>query len=151
MTPGEIAITQNSKLGVTALRNYLQYASEGTLTFPKLSSKNFDSEFEVWVAESLAAKGFEVVPQLGVSGYFLDLAILDPNKPGSYLCAVECDGATYHSAASARDRDRLRQLVLENLGWKIYRVWSTDWFRNPVLELQKLLAFVGEQLASSSN
>ena len=75
--------------------------------------------------------GYDAVPQLGVAGFFLDIAVRDPNQPGRFLLAIECDGATYHSAKSARDRDRLRQEILENLGWQVHRIWSTDWFRNP--------------------
>ncbi|TVQ18966.1 MAG: DUF559 domain-containing protein, partial [Leptolyngbya sp. DLM2.Bin15] len=67
---------------------------------------------------------------------------VDPRQPGTYLLGVECDGATYHSSKAARDRDRLRQQVLEQLGWKIYRIWSTDWFTNSNLETQKLIAHI---------
>ena len=65
--------------------------------------------FEIAVMSALEQVGYECEPQLGVAGYFLDLAVKDPNKPGRFLVGIECDGATYHSAKSARDRDRLRQ------------------------------------------
>jgi len=55
---------------------------------------------------------------------------------------IECDGAYYHSSSTARDRDRLRQQVLEDLNWNIYRVWSTDWFKNPRLEFEKLISAI---------
>ena len=87
----------------------------------------------------LAKHGYECEPQLGVAGYFLDLAVKNPNNPGEYLLAVECDGATYHSAKSSRDRDRLRQQILESLGWRIHRIWSTDWFKNSQEQMQILL------------
>ena len=90
------------------------------------------------VAEAIQSYGYEVDCQVGVANYFIDLAIRDPNKPDTYLLGVECDGATYHSARAARDRDKYRQSVLEGLGWQIYRIWSTDWFENPKLEAQKL-------------
>ena len=73
-----------------------------------------------------------------IAGFFVDLAIVDPEIPGRYLLGIECDGAAYHSARSARDRDRLRQQVLEDHGWNIHRVWSTDWFRNPVAEMTRV-------------
>ena len=88
---------------------------------------------------ALAKHGYECEPQLGVAGYFLDLAVKNPNNPGEYLLAVECDGATYHSAKSSRDRDRLRQQILESLGWKVHRIWSTDWFKNSQEQMQILL------------
>ena len=87
---------------------------------------------------ALVGLGHEVDLQVGGANYRLDMAVLDPRDPSRYLLAVECDGASYHSSYSARSRDRLRQQVLEGLGWSIYRIWSTDWFRNPKGELQRL-------------
>jgi hypothetical protein len=80
-----------------------------------------------------------VHPQVGIAGFFIDLAIADASRPGRYLLGIECDGASYHSAHSARDRDRLRQAVLEDHGWIIHRIWSTDWFQRPRNELQRLI------------
>ena len=77
-------------------------------------------------------------PQIGVSGFRIDLGVVDPDAPGAYLAGVECDGATYHRGATARDRDRLRQVVLEGLGWRILRIWSTDWWTNAVRETDRL-------------
>ncbi len=88
----------------------------------------------------LAAAGYELEPQVGVSAFFIDLAVRNPDKPGEFLMRIECDGATYHSAKSARDRDRLIQEVLEGLGWKIRRIWSTDWFRNADAQIQPIVA-----------
>jgi very-short-patch-repair endonuclease len=87
----------------------------------------------------LEKAGYECEPQLGVAGFWLDLAVKDPNKPGRFLVGIECDGATYHSARSARDRDRLRQDILEQLGWEIHRIWSTDWFKNPQAQLEPII------------
>lgn len=98
-----------------------------------------DSDFEVAVIEALERHGYQCEPQVGVAGFFIDLAVRDPGQPGRYLMGIECDGAAYHSAKSARDRDRLRQSVLEQLGWRIRRIWSVDWFRNARLQLEPLL------------
>jgi very-short-patch-repair endonuclease len=112
-----------------------------------------DSDFEIAVMKLLAEHGYECEPQLGVTGYYLDLAVRDPGQPGRFLMGIECDGTTYHSAKSVRDRDRLRQQVLEGLGWKISRIWSTDWFKNsdaclrPILsELESLRSPIQENL-----
>lgn len=96
------------------------------------------------VADVLQNAGYEVVPQLGVAGFFIDIAVKNPARPGEYIAAIECDGATYHSARSVRERDRIRQEILEGLGWKdrIFRIWSTDWFRDPSAQIKRLLAFV---------
>jgi transcription elongation GreA/GreB family factor/very-short-patch-repair endonuclease len=92
----------------------------------------------------LKQRGYEVTPQLGVARYRIDIAVKHPDSQGSYLAAIECDGATYHSALSVRDRDRIRQEILESLGWRgrIWRLWSTDWFRTPRQETQKLISFL---------
>jgi very-short-patch-repair endonuclease len=80
---------------------------------------------------ALRKRDYQLEPQVGTAGYFIDIGVKDPEYPGRYILAIECDGASYHSARSARDRDRLRQGVLESLGWRFHRIWSTDWFRNP--------------------
>lgn len=94
--------------------------------------------------EMLKMRGYEVTPQLGVAGYRIDIAVKHPDAPGTYLAAIECDGATYHSALSVRDRDRIRQEILESLGWRgrIWRIWSTDWFRTPRQESERLVSFL---------
>ena len=124
-------------LGVEALKRYLKYAERGELDIPRPSDREAGSQFEEEVADSLRKLGYQVEHQIGSAGYFIDLAVKDSRRPGRYLLGIECDGATYHSARSARDRDRLRQQVLEGLGWRIHRIWSTDWFRNPNHELRK--------------
>jgi restriction endonuclease-like protein/uncharacterized protein DUF3320 len=83
-----------------------------------------------------------VEPQVGTAGYFIDIGVKDPEYPGRYVLAIECDGASYHSSRSARDRDRLRQAVLETLGWRFHRIWSTDWFRHPGTETERAVAAI---------
>jgi very-short-patch-repair endonuclease len=124
--------------GLEFLKNYLQYAASGGKI---LSSGDLTNEpmndFEADVAEALNAKGISVVPQVGCSRYRIDLAAVHPTEPGRYVLAIECDGATYHSSYTARDRDRLRQQQLENLGWRFHRIWSTDWFMRKHEEVQR--------------
>ncbi|WP_204152231.1 DUF4011 domain-containing protein [Leptolyngbya sp. CCY15150] len=144
MQASDIRPSATSKDGVHILKAYLDYAQTQRLIRkqPIVTNREPDSDFEVFVAERLRQHGYEVVPQIGVSGYFIDLAVVDPRQPGTYLLGVECDGATYHSSKAARDRDRLRQQVLEQLGWKIYRIWSTDWFTDSKVETEKLIAHI---------
>lgn len=146
MNSSDIVVSGKSSKGVRALRDFLAYCESGKLhqTIEE-TDRPPDSDFEISVMEALGAHGFVCVPQVGIAGFFIDIAVRDPGNPGSYLMGIECDGATYHSAKSVRDRDRLRQNVLENLGWNIQRIWSTDWFKNPnsqiepiVTELRKL-------------
>jgi very-short-patch-repair endonuclease len=124
--------------GVRVLKGYLRYARDGHVLLQG-SGGECESDFEQWVLETLKGSGFDAVPQLGFAGYRIDLAVRHPQKPGTFICGVECDGAAYHSARSVRERDRLRQEVLERLGWNIYRIWSTDWFRNPSLQSKNLI------------
>ena len=82
--------------------------------------------------------GYEIAHEVGVSGFFIDIGVKHKSFPDGFLLGVECDGRAYHSSKSARDRDILRQEILEGLGWNIYRIWSTDWFKDPNKELKKL-------------
>lgn len=138
LKPENIKVSENSSLGLKALRGFLSYASKGVLDEGTETHREPDSDFEIWVKEKLEGIGCEVHPQVGVAGYRIDLGIKHPNYPYGYLLGIECDGATYHSSKSVRERDVIRQQVLEGLGWRIYRIWSTDWFSNPVREFEKL-------------
>ncbi len=137
LTADDIDISRTDARGVVALKRFLKYAQTDELDMPELTGKSPDSPFEVEVADALRGCGYEVDHQIGYANYFIDLGIKDPERPGRYLLGIECDGATYHSAQSARDRDRIRQEKLEDLGWRIHRIWSTDWFRFPDRELKK--------------
>jgi very-short-patch-repair endonuclease len=139
MQASDVIPTPTGHRGVNIFKLYLDYANSGRIEPGAFSGRAPDSDFEVFVADSLRQHGFEVVPQVGVAGYFIDLAVKDPRDPHRYLLGVECDGATYHSAKSVRDRDRLRQEILELKGWELYRIWSTDWFRDPQREARKLV------------
>lgn len=139
MESHQIQPTATSSQGVHAFKGYLKYVESQSLETAQQSGREPDSEFEILVAQALTNHGFHVDCQVGVANYFIDLAIRHPNRPETYLLGIECDGATYHSARSARDRDKYRQAVLEGLGWQIYRIWSTDWFENAEVETQKLI------------
>jgi len=138
ITANDIDLSRTKALGVIALKTFLKYAETGILDVPLPSGRGADSPFEEAVADELRKLGYWIDNQVGSGGFFIDLAILDDENRGNYILGIECDGASYHSARSARDRDRLRQQVLEGLGWKIHRIWSTDWFKNPDRELRRV-------------
>jgi very-short-patch-repair endonuclease len=127
--------------GVELLRLYLEYAStrgrhfgnQGEVAFP-------ENSFETDIQNALRSKGIELIPQYGVSKYRIDFVAKHPKRPGRLVLAVECDGASYHSAYTARDRDRLRQQHLEALGWRFHRIWSTDWFMRRDQEIDRAVA-----------
>lgn len=127
--------------GVELLRHYLQYAategkelSDGDVTDIPLNA------FEAEVSDVLTAQGIGIIPQMGASRFRIDLVAQHPKKPGRFVLAIECDGASYHSSPTARDRDRLRQTQLENLGWRFHRIWSTDWFMRKDEEVRRAVA-----------
>lgn len=153
LQPEDIVIDVKTPAGTRALRDYLEYARTGILSTTEVSGKEPDSDFEISVMDWLQNQGYEVVPQVGVAGFFIDLAVRNPDRPGEFLAAIECDGATYHSSSSARDRDRIRQDILESLGWKdrIWRIWSTDWFYSPRRESERLLEFLKHRQALSKS
>jgi very-short-patch-repair endonuclease len=131
MQSGEVLVAENSSPGVRAFRGMLRYAETGIIEGATNSGREPESDFEIAVARLLRKRGYEVDCQIGVAGFFIDLAVKHPHQPGQYSMGIECDGAAYHSSKSARDRDRLRQEVLESMGWNIKRIWSTDWFYDP--------------------
>ena len=137
--PNEIDPGRVTHQGVRDLREWLLFARGGQLTPALAGSLGMpDSPFELAVLNGLHKRGWTVQPQVGCSGYRIDIAVVDPTNPGHYLAGVECDGATYHSFKAARDRDKQRQGVLEGLGWTIVRVWSTDFFENRERELERV-------------
>lgn len=133
MRASDIHPAEGSATGVRALHDFLLYAETGQLPadIETESGRLPDSDFEIAVATALKARGLDCVAQVGVRGYYIDIAIKDPEDPAQFILGVECDGATYHSSKCARERDHLREMVLESLGWKLFHVWSTDWFRAP--------------------
>lgn len=113
-----------------------------SLTLTESTGRDHDSVFEEQVAKALQQRGYQVHRQVGLAGFFIDLAVADADHPGRYLIGIECDGASYHGSRSARDRNRLRQSVLESHGWIIARVWSTDWLQRLSQEIERLVALI---------
>ncbi|MBS1812211.1 MAG: DUF3320 domain-containing protein [Acidobacteria bacterium] len=147
LTDQDIDLTRTNSRGVRALKSFLAYARTKQLDIPLETGRGTDSPFEDSVKAALESEGYQVRTQVGSAGFFIDLAIVDTKRPGAYLLGIECDGAMYHSSRSARDRDRLRQQILEGLGWRIHRIWSTDWFRNPARELKRVVTAIQEAQA----
>jgi very-short-patch-repair endonuclease len=136
--------------GLAFLKNYLQYAGSGgaLLSLDEITNEPMN-DFEADVYEALTAKGMVLRPQVGCSKFRIDLAAAHPSKPGRFVLAIECDGATYHSSYTARDRDRLRQQQLQNLGWTFHRIWSTDWFMRKHDEVERAVLAFNRAVAAS--
>lgn len=133
-TADQIDAARTKAVGIRDLKSFLDFAERGTIALPSISTidrDEYESPFEEAVAAELEKLGWELIPQVGVSGFRIDIGVRHPDSRGAYLAGVECDGATYHRSASARDRDKVREQVLRGLGWNIVRVWSTDWWFDP--------------------
>ncbi|MBL9078276.1 MAG: DUF3320 domain-containing protein [Planctomycetes bacterium] len=151
--PEQVA-NRTPALGARHLRWFLDYALRGEPALVDAvagdAAAAVESPFEAAVRDALQQRGHEVHAQVGCSGYRIDLAVVDPRAPGRYLLGIECDGASYHSAATARDRDRLRAAVLQGLGWRLHRVWSTDFWQDPAGELERLEAAIAAAAAAAA-
>ena len=146
MQASEIGVGPGVSEGVRILRDYLEYAATGKIETGVDTGREPESPFEEYVLKRLRDQGLEVDPQVGVAGFRIDLGIRHPDYPHGYLLGVECDGRTYHTALSVRDRDRLREAVLRDLGWDIYRIWSTDWFEDADREVKKLMEHIAKRI-----
>jgi len=142
LQPDMIDLARTSAKGVAHFKRFLDFARRGPQALAEAkavqAAAERESPFEETVARELEERGWSVRRQVGSSGFRVDLAVLDPERPGSYLLGVECDGANYQASRAARDRDRLRQAVLNGLGWRLHRVWSSDWWFDPAREIERL-------------
>lgn len=136
--PGDIDLSRTSGDGPRILKRFLEFAKSGYIHEQSLTGLEADTPFEEDVADVIRSFGYLADAQVGSAGFRVDLGVRHPDRPGRYILAVECDGATYHSALWARERDRLRQDVLEHLGWQFHRIWSTDWFYQRAQEIERL-------------
>lgn len=131
---------RSSAKGVELLRLYLEFtASGGRVLGDRRAADTALNDFEEDVRDALTQRGLQLLPQWGASRYRIDLVAQHPTLAGRLVLAIECDGASYHSAQSARDRDRLRQQHLEALGWRFHRIWSTDWFLHRDEEIERAM------------
>ena len=146
-----IDLSRTKAKAIKDLKTFFEFAEKGPIALSQAANAEhgtdqFDSDFESAVAFKLRAKGWTVVSQVGVGKFRIDLGVVHPEKPGVYLAGIECDGATYHGSPSARDRDRVRQIILEGLGWAIVRLWSTDYFLDSDGSVEKIHAQLEEIL-----
>lgn len=150
LKPEQMELSRTQAKGVADLKHFLDYAMRGAVALPGAACGRIgehESPFEAAVAAALQARGWQLHPQVGVSSFRIDLGVVHPDAPGRYLCGLECDGATYHRSATARDRDLLREQVLKGLGWTLVRIWSTDWWQDREGALARTLARLDALLA----
>lgn len=148
----DINLGSSQSAGLRAFKTFLAYAESGELPAdtPIASGRDMDSPFQRAVVSRLRSLGYEAHEEVASGGKFIDIGIVDPERPGKYIIGIECDGASYHSSRSARDRDRIRESVLRGLGWKFHRIWSTDWFLNAERELKRAVEAIELAKAAQS-
>jgi flagellar biosynthesis GTPase FlhF len=141
--PSDIDLSRTESDGIRMLRSYIEFAMNGATTLAAAHHSTQPDDFADSIADYLRSQNFEVQQYVGCSGYKIDIAVKHPSKTvEQFVAGVECDGFSYVSARTARDRDRLRSSVLKSMGWNLYRVWSAEWYKNPEIEGQKLVAFL---------
>jgi very-short-patch-repair endonuclease len=140
--PSDIDLSRTGSEGVIMLRQYIEFAMNGSSALHAGQTESEKDAFLDIVAEYLTARGYKIKKYVGCSGNKIDIAVTHPENENCFVAGIECDGFSYAAAKSARDRDHLRKSVLEAMGWRIYRVWSPEWRVNQDIEAQKLLAFI---------
>ena len=151
LKPDHIDLSRTKSVGVADFKHFLEYAERGPGALAGAAApldRDPESPFEDAVRKALEERGWTVHPQVGVAGFRVDFGIVHPDAPGRYVAGIECDGASYHRSATARDRDLLRERVLRGLGWRIHRVWSTDWWVDAETAIASLTAAVEADLKS---
>lgn len=147
--PEDIDLSKTHSEGVRMLRSYINFALQGNSALIKHSKKNSLYDVDVFseqVGKFLTQNGCKIQMNIGSSDYTIDIAVEHPKRPGHFIAGIECDGNSYYMARTVRDRDHLRPAVLERMGWKMYRVWSTEWIRNPGAEQERLMQFIRDAL-----
>ena len=147
--PSDIDLTRTESEGIRMIRSYIEFAMNGGATLASANQSTKPDDFVNAIYRFLSEKGYKVSRYVGYSGYKIDIAVEHPELPDEFVAGIECDGLSYASARTARDRDRLRGTVLKNMGWNLYRVWSTEWYHNPEIEGQKLLEFISQAIAKT--
>lgn len=147
--PSDIDLNRTESEGIRMIRSYIEFAMNGGATLASANQSTMPDDFVNAVYRFLSEKGYKLRQYVGCSGYKIDIAVEHPELPDEFVAGIECDGLSYASARTARDRDRLRGAVLKNMGWNLYRVWSTEWYHNPEIEGQKLLEFISQAIAKT--
>ena len=148
--PSDIDLNRTGSEGVRMLRSYMEFAINGDAALASSDWRHAPDDFADSVCRFICGLGYRARQYVGCSGYRLDIAVEHPAAENMFIAGIECDGVSYVSARTARDRDRLRRSVLGSMGWNLYRVWSAQWYHDPETERQKLAAFLEEALEKSN-
>ena len=147
--PSDIDLSRTTSDGIRMIRSYIEFAMNGGATLASANQSRVPDDFANAIYKFICDKGYKAKQYVGCSGYRIDIAVEHPEMKDEFVAGIECDGLSYAHAKTARDRDRLRGAVLKNMGWNLYRVWSTEWYRNPEVEGQKLVEFIDRAVSKT--
>lgn len=150
IVPSDIDLSRTESEGIRMLRSYIEFAMNGGASLASANKSRVPDEFADTIYKYICDKGYRAKQYVGCSEYRIDIAVMHPEIEGEFVAGIECDGISYASARTARDRDRLRGSVLKNMGWNLYRVWSTEWYRNPEIECRKLFDFIEKAIGTTN-
>lgn len=139
ITDDDIDTERGKGKGTLALKLFLNYARTGRMELAGADPNRHQRVFEEQVAAALRTQGYDLHTDVGIAGFFVDLAVSDPAQAGRYVLGVEFDGPSYRYTNGTRDRDRLRENALVMKGWRLHRIWIFDWFQRPQAELDRLV------------
>jgi hypothetical protein len=139
LKPEQLDLGRTSSEGLAGLKAFLEFAARGKSALPggTFAQKNTDGAVEL-IARQIRDWGYTVDTGIGCSGYPVDMGIVHPDKPDSYLLGILCDSENYHNGGTALDRNGTQESVLVGLGWKLCRIWVLEWWANAEKELEKL-------------
>lgn len=151
LTPDRIDLSRTSSAGVAALKAFLEYAGGTPLAKDEQTARAEPTYKGIinGICRSLQDAGYECKAMVGHSSYRVDVGVVNPEHPESYLVGVLLDGPAYGTAKTVRDRELAQPAVLTGLGWELHRIWTMDWWDNRSKELKRLLAHI-EQVAANS-
>ncbi|MBQ9063885.1 MAG: DUF4011 domain-containing protein [Blautia sp.] len=148
--PSDIDLSRTTSEGIRMIRSYIEFAMSGGVSSAVSGQRRVPDDFAGAIYKFICDKGYKAKQYVGCSGYRIDIAVEHPEKKDEYAAGIECDGLSYVNTRTARDRDRLRASVLRKMGWNLYRVWSTEWYRNPEAEGKKLIEFIEKSISASA-
>ncbi len=142
LTPDHINLSKTDAAGVVALKAFLMYAAGEEMALNENSSMQMQSA-KMGIAKRirslLKAEGFDSDLNVGHSEYKIDVAVVDPANPETYILGILLDGRSYGASKTTRDREIAQIGILQNLGWNIMRIWTMDWWDNRQKEIKRIV------------
>lgn len=145
LQPSQMDLSRTSANGVRQLKAFLEYAKTGSLPLQEQSVRRKDSETSGIVGDicqELRRNGYQVRTQVGHSKFHIDIGVVDPRNDERYLAGILLDGEQYADAKTTTDRELSQIDILNGLGWKLYRIWTLDWWDNKKRETERLILFL---------